>query len=666
MMRPPEPISIWEPREVDGERVFVRPDPLALGDHFATVRELRPKRAELPLRVAFFGESAAAGYLYAPHLTPARVLESQLRAAGGDGNFEVIDLARTNETLASLAATVRASLQINPDVLVIFVGNNWNLLETPEVSPYAPSVPARREYASALREGGIAGPLRLAAERLRSRAQAALEQIAFIARAVQIPVVLVLPEVNLADWEARQPPLWLAGDGIARWHCLYAEAIEALERGEFAAAQDAARTMLEIDGGACASTWRLLAQAWEGLGNPDEARRAALAEVDAAAYATIAFLGAPQATTVARDILRDAAGRHAFAAVDLRTVFQEHTGDTGRYLPGRRLFLDYCHLTAEGIHVAMAAVAAEVLNLSGMLETDVDWRGLLPRLPAPILSAEAEATTRLGAAIHSAHRLLPVGDKRPILEYWLEAALEASPEVEAAMLDVAEARCCAPGPAVLTAALRRNFASPYRLLLQHGWRWDYLDADLLEAIQAVLERRGRPARERIARLLLRHHAIGAEGTDLSAAPYLWEPLERFFPEVMRFEDLAARATFRSPWPASSFCMICDGQTDLRIEPTLRLPAIHSNRSGKVGIAINGVETGAMDAGERWRRGTLRIGRELLRPGLNRLTLCWPAPEEDGAAALQAAVKRLEEGLAADFHPVFGEVFSLIAWTASKL
>jgi hypothetical protein len=655
MTRPREPISVWEPREVDGEWIFVRPDPLALGDHFAAVKELRPKKAELPLRVVFFGESAAAGYLYAPYLTPARVLESQLRAAGGESNFEVIDLARTNETLASLAETVRTSLQINPDVLVIFVGNNWNLLETPEVSPYAPSVAARREYAAVLRAEGVAGPVRLAAKRLWERAQAALEQIAFIARTVQIPVVLVLPEVNLADWETRQPPVWLPGDGNARWHSLYADALDAIERRDFTAAHSAAQAMLDLDDGACASTWRLLVR----IGNPEQARQAALAEVDAANYATLAFLGAPQATTAAREILRQAARRHGFAAVDLRPVFREHTGEI---LPGRRLFLDYCHLTAEGIHVAMAAVATEVLNFSGMLEKDVDWRALLLRLPAPVLSPEAEATTRLGAAIHSAHRLLPVGSKRPILEYWLAAALDTSPGVEAAMLDVAEARC-SPGPAILTAALRRNFASPYRLLLQHGWRWDFLDADLLEAIQAVLERRGRPVHERIASLLLRHHAIREEGTDLVLPPYLWEPLERFFPEVMRFEDLAERATFRSPWPSSSFCLICDGETDVQIEPTLRLPAAEGNRTGRVGIEINGVEIGGMEAADRWRRDTLRIGRERLRPGLNRLTLRWPAPREAGEAALASAVKRLEQGLAADLHPVFGEVFSLIVYVA---
>ncbi|HSG39884.1 MAG TPA: hypothetical protein VLE27_09630, partial [Thermoanaerobaculia bacterium] len=565
-------------------------------------------------------------------------------------NFEVIDLARTNETLPSLTETVRTSLQLNPDVIVLFVGNNWNLLETPEVSPYTPSVEARQRYASALQEG-IAGPVRLAAERLRQTAETAFETIALMTRTVGIPVVLLIPEVNLADWETRQPPVWLPGNGTARWHLLYRRA---LQKG----ALDDVRSMRELDGGACPSTWRLLSRIARERGDEREALRNALAEVDAAAYPALAFLSAPQITTTARELLLDAARQHGFAWADLRRVFTEHTGSA---LPDRRLFLDYCHLTSEGIHLAMAAAAAQVLNLSGMLDGDVDWRGLLPRLPPVPVSPEAEATARLGAAIHTAHRLLPVGPKGPILEHWCEAALDASPGVEAAMRDLLAARC-APCPAVLTEAQQRNLDSPYRLTLLHGWRWDYLDADLIEALCAVLERRGRPVREEIARKLVEHHGIREDGTDLTQPPYLWEPLERFYPEAMSFEDLSERATFRSPWPESSFCLICDATRDVELELTSRLPiaANGGNRWGRIGVALNGEEAGAVDTTERWTRALLRIDRGRLHPGLNRLTLRWPAPAVDGDAALQAARERLELGVAADLHPVFGEVFSLIA------
>jgi hypothetical protein len=204
---------------------------------------------------------------------------------------------------------------------------------------------------------------------------------------------------------------------------------------------------------------------------------------------------------------------------------------------------------------------------------------------------------------------------------------------------------------VLTEAQQRNFASPYRLLLQHGWRWDHLDADLIEAIRAVLP----AASETIDRLLLEHHAIREEGTELLEPIYLWEPLERFYPEVMDFEDLSRRATLRAPWPETSFCLICDADRDVEIETALRLPG-----SGSIRIAVNNREMGMIEAAERWTRKTFRIDRENLRRGLNRLVLHWPLPTTDGAVALREAADRLELGIAADLHPVFGEVFSIVA------
>ncbi len=654
--RRPEPISIWVPQETnDGQRAWVRPDPLPLGDHYATRKTLKPKTAELPLRVAFFGESVAAGYLYAPHLTPAQVLERQLRAAIGRDDFEVIDLARTNETLPSLAATVRASLQIQPDILVLFVGNNWNLLETPEISPYAPSVRARQRFGEALQAEGLDGPLRQAREDLRQVAEGTFELIALLTRTIGIPVVLVLPEVNLADWETRQPVVRLPGvpsGGVARWHELYQSVLGYVEFGEGEdpeGAIESVEEMLELDGGRCPTTWRLLGLIRQELDDPEGVREAFLAEVDRSAYPTLAFLSAPQATSLTRELLRDAARRHGFFAVDLREVFAQHTGSP---LPGRRLFLDYCHLTREGIQVAMAAVAAQVLRLSGMTETDETWQSLLSRLPAPEISPEAEATARLGAAIHSAHRLLMSGPKAEMLDLWLDSALDASPGVESAMLDLLEARC-APVPAVLTAAQQRNLASPYRLLLQHGWRWDHLDADLIEAIARVLERRGRPVP--LARMLLEHHGIRPEGTELADPFYLWEPLERFYPEVMDLEDLPQRGTLRFPWPEATFCLIVDGTSDVDLELTARLP---ETDSGEIGVFVN-MHTVTLPAGKSWTRATVRIPAAALEPGLNRLTLRFPSPILP-ADPFQPVIDRLKLGLSADLHPVFGEVASLRA------
>ena len=149
--RPRRPISIWQPETRDGEAVFVRPEPGPFSDHYSA-RRVIPARCPRRRRLCLLGESTAAGYLLAPHLTPAVVLERRL----GDG-WEVVDLARTNERLASLADTAEAALQLTPDRFVVFAGNNWNLLETPEWSPYLPSTVARREIAERLRRATVEG-----------------------------------------------------------------------------------------------------------------------------------------------------------------------------------------------------------------------------------------------------------------------------------------------------------------------------------------------------------------------------------------------------------------------------------------------------------------------------------------------------------------------------
>jgi hypothetical protein len=658
----PRPISIWSLTEREGERVFERPDPGPLGDHYAT-RKTIPAKKTAKRRICFFGESAAAGYLYAPHLTPAQVLEEQLNHVEGAGAFEVVDLARTNETLRPLVATVQAAMQLAPDLLVIYTGNNWNLLETPELSPYAPSVRARQSYAELLTAGGLLGPARRARMEIAQLAGEAFSKIA----ALGVPVVLVIPEVNLADWESLQPVAWLPREGTTRWYEAYRRAIVRLAEGNAKEAEAAAWEMVELDGGSNPTPFRLLARGFALEGREEAERDACISEVDSQPYALLGFLGAPQVTTVAREILELAAETHGFAAVDLRPVFAEHGGSL---LPGRRFFLDYCHLTVEGMQVAMAAVSAEVLRLTGTEgEPRESWRDLLERLPAPNVSPEADTVAKLGAALHNAHRLLPVlpGTKLRLLEHWCQAALDASPDpgaVAEALLDIAAVRAT-PGPAVLSAAFARNFASPYRLLLQHGWRWDFLDADLLEATGNVLARAGHEkAGEEIDRLLLTGYPLPPEGVDLSRPPFLVEPLARFFPEAMAGSGgsgLGRRATYRSPWPESSFCLICDASQDVDLVLTARLQSFSgAARKSEVMLNLNGTSVGKIEIEERFRRHTLRIGRGLLRSGRNRLLLRWPPPPPCGEEALAGARKRLEEGIEADLHPVFGEIYSLLA------
>ncbi len=607
-------VGIWRPAVVDGAPAFVRPPPGPFGDHHAARRSIPAAKPRGTQRVCFFGESVAAGYLYAPHLTPAQVLGSYL-----GGRWEVVDLARTNETLDGLvAAATAAARHLDPDAMVVLTGNNWNLLETPEASPYYPSAAGRAECAAALRESGPAGPIELAGRRRLRRAGEALDALA----AIGVPVVLAVPQGNVADWEARQPPPWLPGGGTAAWHRHYAAATEALAAVTPAVAREHAERMIDLDGGLTPSPFRILAAA----GVPG----AAEAEAAADHYATMCLLGAPRAAPVDQELMRRAARRHGFRLVDLPAVFagRRHSG-------GGRLFLDYCHLTAEGIGVAMAAAASALLG-----------RDVAPQRPQ--VPPAVEATARLGAAIHTAHRHLPVDPRNDAVADRLREALAADPGVAATMLDVAAARA-APAPEVLTRSQQRNVASPHRLGYQHGWRFDHIDAALLDAMEPLLDG--------AIGLALASRAVGSEPVELVQPPeHLWEPAARYHPEVAPFADITVPPFLRCPWPSASLAFVAVAATDHAVEMTARLPR-HA-APGDARITVNGRHVGQAALGRRWSATMVRMPGGAVRRGLNRLDVTWPELPPVGDAAMAEVIDRLERGQPADLHPAFGELWSV--------
>lgn len=654
----PRPIQIWQPRRDNGEPCFVRPEPLPLGDHYAR-RRVIPAAGDGRFRICLLGESAAAGYLYAPALTPARILGEQLNEVAGGDAYEVIDFARTNERLLPMIETLERALQLGPDLVVVFAGNNSNLLETPEVSQYFPGNEARLAYAEALRADGVLGPIDLARRLLRERVAKGLVRIAEIGTAAEVPVIVVIPEVNLADWQTRQPVSWLSGDGVRQWHQARERASASLRNRDYERALDLAWRMVDLDRSSCSTSCRLLAEAYRGLGDERRAQVACLGEIDSAQYSTLGFLAAPQITGDVREVLLKGARRFGLTAVDLRAVFAEHSGSA---LPGRRYFLDYCHLTREGMKVAMAAVSAEILRYRGRSADRQEWPELADRLPDPEIAAAADATAKLGAAIHTAHRCLPVSDGRPLLEHWCREAIRASPGVVDAMLDYVAARV-ARVPAVLTAAQLASLRSPYPLQYQHGWRYEHLDAATLETFESVLEEIAPQRAAEITRLIEGTAPSTANELELARPFYAWEPLARFYPEVMELRDVTRSAICRSPWPHSVFALPGRAGRAVELDVVLRLPrrdGDERSRRRPVRILLNGRRLRTVPATGRWNRFKVRLDGRRLRRGLNRISFDWPLPEPGEPSGLAAAIERLERGIEADVHPVFGEIASLRA------
>ncbi len=644
-MNEPQPISIWQPHhDASGALYFERPAPGLLGDHYATRLRIPAKKPMETVRICFFGESAAVGYLYAPHLTPAMVLQHHLNTAVSHPRYEVVDLARTNERLDTLLSTVEASLQLQPDRLVIFAGNNWNLLETPHISPYAPGVNGRWTIADALRQNGMRGLADLGEAALIEKVKIAFVRLSKLVEQKHLPVTIVIPEVNLADWETRQPLPWLDNDKSIRWYALYEESVAAIENEGWQTLFETANAMLSLDGEQCPTSWRLLAIAQRGLGNTEKACLAAQLEVAATQYATLGFLAAPQMSVIEQELLRQISNYFGFQVVDLPSLLPQLSGSS---LPGRTLFADYCHLTAQGMHLAMTAVAAAILEQS---PTD-----LLAQLSLPPLAPAQQAVAEFGAAIHTAHRQLPVNPRNEMVRTWCQQALETDAGVIAAMVDVVEARCAAL-PVVLTAVQQRNLQSSYPLQHQHGWRYAHLDAVLLEAIFSVLEEYDPAVREQLLDALVAAHGVGAAPRDLLRdGYYLWEPLARFYPETMHYADVQTRAYFRAAWPETGFALVVDEGTAVEVHLTGRLPR-YGSRSEPVALWVNEQPVTTFIWTEKWQKTAVTIPQNVLQRGLNALKIKWPPlPPFDGKRHL---IETLERGETADLYPVFGELFDL--------
>ncbi len=645
------PISIWQPSEKDGRPVWQRPQPEILGDHYAAEQYLWPKTAPKsgnpPTRICFFGESVAAGYLYAPHITPAKVLAAQLDFVAGNENFEVIDLARTNETLAGLVETVESAMQLEPDVLVIFAGNNWNLLETPAWSPYLPGVAGRKRYAEQLKRGGLEAVIETAAKERLQKVWLAFSEIGAIAKEAAVPVILVIPEVNLADWETCQPVTWLDGADLALWYDCLSQAQQALNIQDWERAAALANEMLDLDGGLCPTAYRLLVRAEIGLGQMKVARKAAEAEIGSSHYATMAFLAAPQAGPAEQEIQRRAAVFHGFTVVDLPAIF-ENNGS----FPDRKLFLDYCHLTIEGITMAMGAVTSAVIEIMKQEEA-YQLLDMLDGVSISDVENDAIATAHFGAAIHNAHRLCPVTDKQALLVHWCRSALADSPGIHQAMIDFVGARSLL-FPAVMTTEQQRILNSPYLLQHQHGWKYDHLDAEMIRAILTALDEWDPLWAVEALDRLVGNGALGLAEVSLLNPYYEAEPLRRFFPEVIPTADMTGWATYRAVWPESTFCFVVDGMVDINLEISARLP-FPARHDSTAEIVVNGERVGQISVGSGWSQHGMVVDGRYMQRGLNELAICWPFPNVKKDEIWQEVIGRLEKGLEANLHPVFGEI-----------
>lgn len=642
-----ETVGIWERKKANGSSYFQRRADMMHEWHlWANLSRIEPKRRAR--RVLLLGESAARGQFYDPQFTPAQALEMFLRPRFASESLEIIDLARTNLNLQGLSSLVRSAIALEPDALVIFAGNNWHpFIALSDVAAVS----------TVLGQDGMPGLKRFAEEQLRAEIKQLLEEIANLYQSQNIPVVWVIPEFNLGDWQDSDTNApHLPADANRQWLTCYENAQTALRNDDADRAAEMAHLMIALDEGVAVTGLRILAELSRRAGDWVNARYYLESARDALIWDPSRTIS-PRSYAVAQATLREEANRYGFAIADLPRLFDSHLKGE---LPDRRLFLDYCHLSSEGIRIAMAATAAALLrSLKG---EELRWSALADEQVRPDHEAEAEAA--LLAAIHNAHWW----QNEDIVRYHCFRAAQTSPRFANIMEGFIDFQTRL-APTLMCASAERILALQSPLIQNYLLRYNkkQLDPVLVDAMVAALKKVGTDARAHLDQVRLDSHGVTRREVDLLSSCYWPKPQEAMW----QLQDQVKTTTYthsdyyKAYWPESRFIFVGESGLAAELHLTCRMPG-SSAAERRVAVEVNGCRLQEPVIDDRWRSVSIEVPAEVVCDGLNEVTLRWPIPVFPGEKGLEQVIDDLINGMYPSFFPAFGEVHSFKAKDARKV
>lgn len=651
----PRAVGPWIPRTNGDTIEFARESEW---DKYLWLEErdvLTANRDESVYRVCLVGESVASGMFFAPKITPAKVLQSllsQVRPVGSE-SVETIDLTRNAMRLPMLIDIVDAAAQLEPDLIIVFAGNNFCRDYT--VGRSDQSV-APNHYVRAANEGGPVELVREFTRQLTRATRASVEKLARNAKMNGSNLMWLIPAVS-SSWQRFAPVPWLDLDGSKRWHHLLKEAKRALAEKEFEKARELGRAMLDLDQGACPTSQQIMASALEGSGHFEAAARRYEQALNAdCALQRTSFL-APGIQPCVRETLFEEFARQGLPAIDLGTLFSQHVDE---HETTDSLFVDYCHLSVKGMHVAMTAVATEILRLTGS-ETASDAKQSPPDLEPFDVDSKVVARGLFEAAIYTSHlgyELCFDGNSSSLRERF-RAALDQSSDLAEVMSDYVRLRHGSAVPE-LSRSTHRIVATANSLLDFGILQWiQGVDSQTIEALCGVLEEAGHDGAALLAHYQEHDKRQLASGVDISEPRYLkhfsrdgkidWDP-ERGTRKTQPF--------LVSYWPDLPLVLAADRGAILECCLTIRLPGHDAaRRNDEVRVSVNGMLATTINASETWSRHQFVVGTDFTTDGFNDILLEWPELSSHDGSAVEEAVGRYQSFGQANWYPVFGEVFS---------
>ena len=623
-------VGIWEAKDASG-RSFVRVDTGEPWHLWANVQEIPAKG--LSPRVVLIGESVARGYLYHPHFTPALALQKMMDAACGTGEVEVVDLARSDLVHEPLQELITQSLHLEPDALVIFAGNNWfPLIKTDDERLLDMSYAFRNT-------GSWRGVKESCESFLITNTRKTLCLLEEVARERGIPVVFVLPEFNLADWTTEYdcPPL-LNSEQTEEWLRAKCEAEQLLNSSDWEQAECLGERLLQLDQGTTAAGPNILAEVSQKRGDHQAART--FLEMARDAIVCWPIRETPRCYSVIQQTMREEAAAHGVHLVDLPREFIRYLGSEAA---GRRLFLDYCHLSLEGIRISMALTAETLLPL---LKYPTQSSKELGEVDLNV-SANVKAVAHFLAAVYNGNW----GQRMEVVRHHLRAALEYDRGIADMMqlfLDLHIRR--------VPSSLCRSYDQLCELpnmtaiiaLYNDSIHEKFLNAKLVTEIGDVLEEVGIPARSQIERLIIKEHSVKNRTVNLANTLYSTRSYLRL---MVDFRPEFYKATERN----TTFLLVCDKPEPLNFSVTLKVPNVSANET--ITLRLNGTPVAEIAVTDRWTTSTCIAPAMLVHAGLNQVEIGWPMPVWSHEKQKAHVADRLEAGELVEITPMFGLIHS---------
>lgn len=625
-------VGTWEATdEPMGRRSFVR---VNTGDpwHLWANEQKIPAKGSRR-RIVLLGESVARGLLFDPHFTPALALQQIINAACGPARIEIVDLARTDLVHRQLEKLIAQSLHLEPDAIVFFCGNNWEPLARPSEEQFL-------DMASAFRDTGSWRGVKESCESvLIAKTRQTLCWLGKIVRTRQIPVVFVLPEFNLADWqtECDCPPMLNSQQTEAWLHARH-EAEQLLEGEDWEKAESPGNRLMQLDQGTTPVGPSVLAKVFQKRGDHETARK--FFEMARDASICLPFRQTPRCFSVIQQTIRDGAASHGVHLVDLPREFTKYLGGEAA---DRRLFLDYCHLTLEGIRISMALSAETLLPLLKFpLKSSKELSQVNLKVPANV-----NAGAHFLGAVHSANW----GQGMDVVRHHIRTALELDRGIANMMqlfLDLHIRR--------VPSSLCRSFDQLSALqnipamiaFYNDSISQKFLNTNLITAVSDVLEEFGIPTRGLTERLIIKEHGVKNGGVNLVNTLYSTGSFAR---PLVDSQPQFYKATSRK----TTFPILCEKPESLNFSLTMKVPNVSADQT--ISVRLNGSVVVELPATGRWTTSAFSTPARLVHPGLNQVEIGWPMPVWSDKNQRERVAECLEAGEVVEITPMFGLIHS---------